>query len=96
MATVPSLRDRLVTRMYALKTAYSGETSPVMVQAGENHEPFPAEYERPSPPSVAQVLKIPAAPSIYGAPKKEEAPARSAPRRTLRIPPVGEPLTVSR
>ena len=78
--------------MHALKTAFAGETSPVMVQAGENHEPFPAEYERPSPPSVAHVLKMPTAPIIYGAPKKEEAPARSAPRRTLRIPPVGEPL----
>ncbi len=92
MATVPALRHRLIARMHALKTAFAGDTSPVMVQAGENHEPFPAEYERPSPPSVAQVLKMPTAPIIYGAPKKEEAPARSAPRRTLRIPPVGEPL----
>ena len=92
MATVPALRHRLMTRMHALKTAYAGDTSPVMAQAGENHEPFPAEYERPSPPSVAHVLKMPTAPIIYGAPNKEEAPARSAPRRTLRIPPVGEPL----
>jgi hypothetical protein len=92
MATVPTLRHRLMTRMHALKTAFAGDASPVMAQAGENREPFPAEYERPSPPSVADVLQIPAAPIIYGAAKKDEAPARSAPRRTLRIPPVGEPL----
>ena len=92
MATVPALRHRLIARMHALKTAFAGDTSPVMVRAGENHEPFPAEYERPSPPSVAQVLKMPTAPIIYGAPKKEAAPTRSAPRRTLTIPPIGEPL----
>ena len=93
MATVPVLRHRLIARMDALKTAFAGDTSPVMVHAGDNHEPFPVEYERPSPPSVAHVLKMPVAPIIYGAPKKEEAQARSAPRRTLRIPPVGEPLS---
>ena len=91
MATVPALRHRLVARMHALKTAYAGDTSPVMAQVGENHEPFPAEYERPSPPSVANVLKMPSAPIISGAPNKEEAPARRTPRRTLKIPPVGEP-----
>ena len=91
MATVPALRHRLMARMHALKTAFAGDTTPVMIQAGENHEPFPAEYERPSPPSVAQSFKMPAAPLIRGA-LKEASPARSAPRRTLRIPPVGEPL----
>jgi hypothetical protein len=92
MATVPALRNRLMARMYALKTAFAGDTSPVMVRAGENHEPFPAEYERPTPFSVVQSLKIPTAPIIYGALKKEDAPARSAPRRTLRIPPVDQAL----
>ena len=92
MATVPALRHRLIARMHALKTAYAGDKSPVMVQAGENHEPFPAEYERPSLPPVANVFKLPAAPVIHDAPKKEESPARAAPRRTLRIPSVGEAL----
>jgi hypothetical protein len=91
MTTVPALRHRLMSRMHVLKTAFSGDTSPVMAQVGEKQEPFPAEYERPSPPSVAHVLKMPAAPT-YDAPEKEVAPARTAPRRTLRIPPVGEPL----
>jgi hypothetical protein len=92
MATVPALRHRLMARVYALKTAFAGDTSPVMVQAGENHEPFPVEYKRLSPPAVAHVFKMPTAPIIHGVPMKEEAPAHSAPRRTLRIPPVGEPL----
>jgi hypothetical protein len=92
MATMPALRNRLGTRIHALKTAFTGEKSPVIVRVSENQEPFPAEYERPSPPPVAQILKIPAAPIIRSVPKREEAPAHSAPRRTLRIPPVGEPL----
>jgi hypothetical protein len=92
MAAVPSLRNRLLARYYELKTAISGEIRPAMVQAGANQEPFPAEYERPALPSAAQVFKIPTAPVPYGALKKEETPARGAPRRTLRIPPAGEPL----
>jgi hypothetical protein len=91
LASVPSLRNRFVTRIHELKVSFSGETSPVVVQAGENQEPFPAEYERPAPPSVAQMFKIPAEPVTRDAPAREETQARSAPRRTLRIPKVGEP-----
>jgi hypothetical protein len=91
IATVPSLRNRLVTRIHDLKAAISGETRLDIVQAGENTERFPAEYERPSPPSVAQVFKIATAPVPEDVQKKESPPARSVPRRTLRIPSVGKP-----
>ena len=88
MVTVPAWRNRLFTRVHALKTAFAGETRPVMVQAGANLEPFPAEYERPTPPSVAQILKIPSAPVVLAQPQKEAPPVRSTTRRTLRIPAV--------
>jgi len=90
MVSVPSLRHRLVTRVHGLKAAVFGETRPVMVQAGENQEPFPAEYERPLPPSVSRPFKFPAAPIVHERMPKEETPLREAPRRTLRIPSVAE------
>ncbi len=47
---IPSLRQRLSTRVMSLKTAFSGEIVPATLVAGSNHEPFPAEFERPTPP----------------------------------------------
>jgi hypothetical protein len=54
IVAVPSLRHKLATRVQLLKTAMSGVQNPVMVQVGTNHEPFPAEYEKPVPlaPSI--------------------------------------------
>ena len=53
---VPSLRQRLSTRVMALKSAMSGEIKPAMLAVGSNHEPFPAEFERPEPPPAQAAL----------------------------------------
>ncbi len=50
IVSVPSLRNRLSTRVMALKTAMAGRIEPVIAQVGENPEPFPEEYHRPAPP----------------------------------------------
>ena len=53
---VPSLRGKLYGRVMALKSAMSGEIKPAMLNAGSNHEPFPAEFERPEPPPPQAAL----------------------------------------
>jgi hypothetical protein len=47
IVSVPNLRNRLTHRVVTLKTAMTGEIKPVIVQAGENKEPFPSEYDNP-------------------------------------------------
>ncbi len=47
---IPTLRQRLSSRVEALKIAMAGGIAPVMVKVGENQEPFPPEYEKPEPP----------------------------------------------
>ena len=95
LTAVTPLRNRLLTRIHELKGAVSGETKPAMVQAGDVQDPFPEEFEKPSYPSVAQVLNIPAAPIVYDGPIRRESQPRSTPRRTLKIPPAGEALPLS-
>lgn len=95
MTAVPALRSRLIARIQELTSAVSGETKPAMVQAGEIQDPFPEEFERPSYPSVTQVLNIPTAPFVYDGPIRRESQPRSTPRRTLKIPSVGEALPLS-
>lgn len=56
IAGVPSLRGKLYGRLMALKEAMSGEIKPAMLNAGSNHEPFPAEFERPEPPPPQAAL----------------------------------------
>jgi hypothetical protein len=58
IATIPKLRDRFLTRARVLKDAIAGKRAPVVVQVGENHAPFPAEYARPAPP-IAQIPQLP-------------------------------------
>jgi hypothetical protein len=58
LAAVPKLRNRLVTRAQVLGDAFAGKQAPALIQVGESHEPFPAEFERPAPP-VPQVIHIP-------------------------------------
>jgi len=53
MIGAPSLRARLKTRVETLRDAATGvpeAPAPVIARVGENHEPFPKEYEHPSPP----------------------------------------------
>jgi hypothetical protein len=74
---VPSLRHRLSTRVMALKTAMSGDIKPVTLEAGENHEPLPAEFNAappvPHPPELPQPERLftmqPKAPAETGAAK---------------------------
>ena len=47
----------------ALKTALAGDIKPATLDVGANHEPFPAEYQKPIPPAprppdLAQAQKI--------------------------------------
>ncbi len=47
---VPAARQRLTTRIGALKAAIRGELPPAalaLARVGDNHEPFPREYEHP-------------------------------------------------
>ena len=46
IVTVPSLRNRLATRVAAIKTAIGGNIDPATVEIGEEPAPFPKEYER--------------------------------------------------
>lgn len=91
MVGVPSLRNRLSTRVMALKSALSGEIKPATLAVGSNHEPFPAEYERPVPPA-APVQRFQRAPETSKADHlftmngdtitPTEAPARPAAGKT--------------
>jgi hypothetical protein len=46
IVTVPSLRQRLETRVGAFRDAFSGRIGPVTVETSEEQAPFPEEYER--------------------------------------------------
>lgn len=46
---VPSLRNRLSTRVMALKAALAGVREPQIVDVGYNREPVPEEYQKPEP-----------------------------------------------
>jgi len=88
---VPSLRNRLSTRIMALKIAMAGDIKPVVAQVGANKEPFPSEYETPAAPlPQAQAPQLPPVERIFtmrqGGRVEPLRPAPSATRRTLRIP----------
>ncbi len=60
IVSVPAARQRLRTRVDALKAAFRGELPPqlpALERVGENHEPFPREYEHPQakPPILAKL-----------------------------------------
>jgi hypothetical protein len=99
IVSVPALRHRLSDRVMALKTALKGEVQPVTLRVGQNPEPFPAEYQRPTTeipelPQMAQVSKIPPSEGVYTMapsgkiqrPASEPAPSRPArkPSTTVR------------
>jgi hypothetical protein len=80
MVAVPSLRNRLSSRVLTLKTAMAGDVKPATLDVGANHEPFPAEYERPEPqlPKFPELPKSPetALTSPAGRPRTGSARAR--------------------
>jgi hypothetical protein len=45
---LPSLRQRLMTRVAALHAAINGHSGPVAAEVGAEQEPFPEEFERPA------------------------------------------------
>lgn len=83
MAAVPSLRNRLLERVWTLKAAAAGDVKPASLKVGEYQEPFPAEFEKPAPPasSPAQSSVIDKVysmtPGVY-APPAAPSRARSA------------------
>jgi hypothetical protein len=88
---VPYLRNRLSTRVMALKTAMAGDIKPVVAQVGANKEPFPSEYESPAAP-LPQAPQLPPVERIFAMTQEGQIQVqtlRSEPRathRTLRIP----------
>jgi hypothetical protein len=64
IVTVPRLRNRLSTRILALKTAMAGNITPAVAQVGANLEPFPAEYEKPEPP-IPQPPRLPSLERVF-------------------------------
>jgi hypothetical protein len=84
LAAVPSLRSRLMERFVTLKDAAAGKVKPVSLMVGEYHEPFPAELERPAPPTpsppqesvIDRVFSM--TPGVY-APPSSAARKRSTP-----------------
>ncbi len=93
MATVPKLRDRLITRAWDLKEAIAGNRAPVTVQVGLNREPLPPEFQRPAPPPAPVFQPLPQSGRIYTNdrggfdPVREQARAPSATTKVLTVPP---------
>jgi len=56
---VPALRNRLTGRVHTLRAAIAGESRPLVIQVGENHEPLPPEFTRPAPPASPLGLVAP-------------------------------------
>ncbi len=86
---VPYLRHRLSTRVASLKAALVRDIKPATLDAGANHEPFPAEYRKfvppaPRPPDLAQVRRI-----FEMAPQPQPTPRAPRPSRMTKteIPP---------
>jgi hypothetical protein len=48
---IPALRQRLSTRILALKSAMAGSIKPATLVVGANHEPLPPEYRASAPPA---------------------------------------------
>lgn len=76
MVGVPSLRLRLRTRVDALRGAALGEPAaqaPASSRIGENHDPFPHEYEHPQArPSYLPKIIMPPRPPVQFAVGGEE------------------------
>jgi len=99
MLVVPSLRNRLESRLHTLRQAAagSGRDSTVVAQVGQNPEPFPAQYVKPiattPKPAALPMIVLPQAGS-QGTPQVVQVPpvAPSAPalaparKRSLKIP----------
>ena len=83
---VPSLRHRLGDRVHVLRLAITGGYSKmVTARVGENHEPFPAEYEHAAPhrnyPQLPaylnSIMNPPSVGQVY--PPRAERKPRAAP-----------------
>jgi len=90
MATIPKLRDRLITRAWDIKEAIAGNRAPVLVQIGQHQEPLPPEFQRPAPPPAPTFPQLPQAAKVYSndtggyVPRREP---RRAPAVTQPVPP---------
>jgi hypothetical protein len=85
IVTVPSLRQRLTTRVQLLKTAIAGIQRPVTVQVGANHEPMPEEYKRPEP-VVPQIAQLPRSDKVHTTEQGGYTPTRGLTRLTVKEP----------
>jgi hypothetical protein len=90
LITLPTFRQRLSSRVEALREAYGGRMgAAVLAKVGENREPVPEEYALAEPP-LPQYSQLPAVSQ-----KPAESPSISAGPsvRILRIPaPAPEPV----
>jgi len=84
IVAVPSLRQRLATRVQLLRTAFAGQQNPVTLQVGENHGPLPPEYVNPTP-VIPQVAQLPKPPSTFTTPQGGYIPQRAGARTSARI-----------
>jgi hypothetical protein len=79
MMSVRPLRNRLFERVMALKAAAAGDVEPLSLKVGENHEPFPAEYER-RPPPLPSLPQFPPIDKIYNMTPAAQVQPKAAPR----------------
>jgi hypothetical protein len=100
IVAVPSLRERLSTRVAAIKSAIGGYIDPVSVEIGEEQAPFPKEYERfaasfPGPGQPLPLDRIFTA-RMKGTDSKDYSPpALMTPEPASTGKPVPEPDSVS-
>jgi hypothetical protein len=90
MIVLPSLRNRLGSRLHTLRQAAAGSAreSTVVAQVGQNPEPFPAQYQKQVATTVKPALPMIVLPQAgsQGAPQVVQAPAAVSPAPVLNPP----------
>lgn len=83
LIALPPLRQRLSSRVEALREAYGGRIrAMVLARVGENKEPFPEEYALPEPP----LPRSPQIPAVSYEPADSPSVRSNPGVRILRIP----------
>ncbi len=88
MATIPKLRDRLITRAWTIKEAIAGNRAPVLVQVGQHQELLPPEFQRPAPPPAPTLPLPPQTAKIHSNDKGGFVPRRALRRTSVETQPV--------
>jgi hypothetical protein len=80
IATIPGLRDRLLSRTWALKDAMAGKRAPAMIQVGQNQEPLPPEFQRPAIPAMPR-MPVPPPARVHSTEQGGYVPGSRSPQR---------------